>query len=81
MDFPLDGKVVDLTKGMDAYGNAVVKAGDNASGNFKEECDKATMATSAYREGLLRQTDTKSWETIIPTSAIPTRTKEDIDGV
>lgn len=80
-DFPLDGKLVDLSKGMNSYNNTVVKAGDNASGNFKGACDRANKETSHCSNGLIRQTSTGSWETIIPPSETPIRVKEDIDGV
>ncbi len=79
--FPVDGKVADLTQGMNSYGNAVVKAGDSASGNFKQACDEAMRSTLAYKEWLVAQTATGSWETIIPASEVPTRSKDDIDGV
>jgi hypothetical protein len=48
--FPVDGKAADLTQGMNTYGNAVVKAGDSASGNFKHACDEAMKSTLAYKE-------------------------------
>lgn len=81
MPFPLDGKLADLSQGLGGYGNTVVKAGDNASGNFKEECDRAIRETPAFSEGLLVQTATGAWETIIPACEQPVRVKEDNDGV
>lgn len=81
MSFLLDGKTVDLSQGLGGYDNVVVRVGDNASGNFKEECDNALRETPAFQEWLLRQTATGAWETIIPSYKMPTRVKEDIDGV
>jgi len=40
---------VDLSQGLGGYGNTVVKAGDNASGNFKDKCDAANKNTTAAK--------------------------------
>jgi|GEM_PF-2835947 len=37
--------------------------------------------TPAFNEGLIAQTPTGAWESVIPPSKTPTRVKEDIDGV
>lgn len=80
-EFSLDGSQVDLASGLDAYGNTVVKAGDNASGNFKGACDAANKNTAAALARTLVKTDTGGWTTVIAPSKMPVRVKEDIDGV